>query len=158
VPDPQTMTPLQPSESPTGPTDEAWPVHRPVDRPIDRPVDWPVDRPVVRETARHLALVAMREASARGPRDTARVLDAPSAQLVGLLGHLRATVDRYVRERREAGLAVERVLPEVKGLVREALVIEGWPDSADTLMAQVVRWTIRAYYDQPEVARVSRGH
>jgi hypothetical protein len=77
---------------------------------------------------------------------------------VRLLGNLRSTVDGHVRERREAGLPVERVLREVKGLVREASVLEGWfdPAAADTLMAQVVRWTIMAYYDEPERAHVPR--
>jgi len=40
--------------------------------------------------------------------------------------------------------------------VREASALEGAFDSADTLMAQVVRWTITAYYDEPEPAHVSR--
>jgi hypothetical protein len=73
-----------------------------------------------------------------------------------LFGYLRSTVCRYVRARRGAGVPVERVLPEVKGLVREASALEGAFDSADTLMAQVVRWTITAYYDEPEPAHVSR--
>jgi hypothetical protein len=122
--------------------------------------DRPVDRPVVRETARHVALAAAREASKRGPlADAARALDAPSAELVRLLGQLRSTVGRHVGERREAGLPVERVLSEMQGLVREASALEGWFDPADALVAQVVRWTIMAYYDdEPECTHVPRCH
>jgi hypothetical protein len=120
-------------------------------------MDRPDDRPVLRETARHVALAAAREASTRGPlADPAATLEAPSAELQRLLGHLRSTLGRYVRQRREAGLPVERVLPEVKGLVREASALAGWFDPADTLMAQVVRWTITAYYGDPELAHVPR--
>ena len=117
----------------------------------------PDARPVMRETARDVALAADREMRTRGPlADAAGVLDAPSAELVRLLDHLRRTVGRHVRERRAAGLPIERVLPEVKGLVREATALEGWFDSADTLMAHVVRWIILAYYDQPELVHVPR--
>jgi hypothetical protein len=41
---------------------------------------------------------------------------------------------------------VERVLPEVKCLVREAESCEGWRDPSDALMAHAVRWSIEAYY------------
>ena len=88
--------------------------------------------------------------------DAAGVLDAPSTELVRLLAHLRSTLDGYVRERRAAGVPVERVLPEVKGLVREASALEGWFDGNDTLTAQVVRWTMTAYYDEPELVHVPR--
>jgi hypothetical protein len=118
-------------------------------------VDRPDGRPVVRETARDVVLAATREASTRRPHaEGAGVLDAPSAELVGLLGRLRSTVGRHVRARREDGLPVERALSEVKGLVREASALDGWYDSADALMAHVVRWAIAAYYDEPEPARV----
>jgi hypothetical protein len=70
-----------------------------------------------------------------------------SAKLVGLLGHLRLAVGRHVCDRRQAGAPIERVLPEVKGLVREAAAREGCHDPADALMQQVVGWTITAFYD-----------
>jgi ABC-type transporter Mla subunit MlaD len=115
------------------------------------------DRPVVQETARHVALAAAREPATGSPlADAAGALDAPSAELARLLGHLRSTVGRYVRERRAAGLPVERVLPEVKGLVRAAWAPEEWFDSADALTTQVVGWTITAYYDEPEPAHGPR--
>jgi hypothetical protein len=110
----------------------------------------------VRETARHAVLAAGRAASTRGPLADPEVLDAPSAELVRRLAHLRSTIDRYVRERREAGLSVERVVGEVRCLVRETESCEAWRDPADTLMAQAVRWTIEAYYDDPELAHVPR--
>jgi hypothetical protein len=86
-------------------------------------------------------------------------MDAPeevSPQLLRLLEHLRSTVARYVSARRAEGAAVERVLPEVKCLVREAESSEGWRDGSDVIMAQVVRWTIAAYYDVPELQHVPR--
>ncbi len=98
--------------------------------------------------------VAASEAPVAGP--VADPVDAPSLELVRLLAHLRSTVTRYVSERRAAGVPVERVIPEVKGLVRAAVSCEGWFDPADTLMAQVVRWAITAYYGQPELAHVPR--
>ncbi len=125
----------------------------------------PVDRPVVREAVREAARQAVDEAVTLGARASAAALGAvalaragagdaavtaaPSPALVGHLGHLRATLTRYVGERRDAGAPVERVLPEVKGLVREAAARELWLDTADALMGQVVRWTITAYYDHP---------
>jgi hypothetical protein len=122
-----------------------------------RVADGPDDRPLVRKTARDAALAATREASTRGLlADAGGAIQTPSAELVRLLGHLRSTVRRYVRARRGAGVPVERVLPEVKGLVREASALEGWFDSADTLMAQVVRWSITAYDDEPEPAHARR--
>jgi hypothetical protein len=122
----------------------------------DRAVDRPVAREAVRDAARH----AVDEAVTLGARESAAALTrvgagdagataAPSPALVGHLGHLRATLTRYVGERRDAGAPVERVLPEVKGLVREAAARELWLDTADALMGQVVRWTIVAYYDRP---------
>jgi hypothetical protein len=80
--------------------------------------------------------------------------DAPSPELLRRLAHLRATVTRYVWGRRAAGVPVERVLPEVKGLVREAMAREGWCDPSDTLLAPVVRWAITAYVERPELAHV----
>ena len=81
---------------------------------------------------------------------------APSAALVHLLQHLQSTVGAYVASRRAEGVAIERVLPEVKCLVREAASCEQWHDPADTLMTQVVRWTIDAYYEQPDLSHVPR--
>jgi hypothetical protein len=125
-----------------------------------RVVDRRDDQLVMRESARRVAVAATREAGTRGPLadvdDAGMLLGAPSGELMRLLGQLRSTVGCYVRERREAGLPVERVLPEVKGLVREASALEGWCDPADTLMAQVVRWTVVAYYDEPELAHGPR--
>ena len=67
-----------------------------------------------------------------------------------------SAVIRFAHERRDLGTPVERLVPEVKGLVREATACEGWCDPTDTLMAQVVRWAIAAYYDDPALAHVPR--
>ena len=82
--------------------------------------------------------------------------DGPSAELGRRLQHVQATVGRYTRERREAGTPVARVVLEVNALVRAA-GCDGWYGQADTLMAQVDRWTIRAYHDEQEVAHVARA-
>jgi hypothetical protein len=78
---------------------------------------------------------------------------ASSADLIGLLERLRMAVARYVCDRRVAGAPVERVLPEVKALVREAVAYEGWHDAAEALLRQVVGWTIATYYDAPGPAQ-----
>ncbi len=98
----------------------------------------------------------MADAVAASAAPAADPVDAPSLELVRLLAHLRSTVTRYASERRAAGVPVERLIPEVKGLVRDAASREGWFDPSDTLLAPVARWTITAYYDQPELAHVPR--
>jgi hypothetical protein len=47
------------------------------------------------------------------------------------------------------------VLPEVKGLVREAVACEGWYDPGETLMEQVVGWAVAAYYAEPKPSLVT---
>jgi hypothetical protein len=109
----------------------------------------------VRDAVRHTVAqeVRERERAAMGPTAAASAPapvgdTAPSTALVHLLQHLRTTVAAYVASRRAEGAAIERVLPEVKCLVREAASCEQWHDPMDALMAQVVRWTIDAYYEQ----------
>jgi hypothetical protein len=75
--------------------------------------------------------------------------DAASPELVRLLVHLRSMIACHVGALRSAGAPVERVLVEVKSLVREAVALEAWYDPSDALMGQVVHWTISAYYDEP---------
>lgn len=118
--------------------------------------DGAVDRPAVRDAARELAAEAATWEAHEGLAGMLRDDVQPSLTLLRLMGQLQATVTRYVGERRAAGAPVERVLPEVKGLVREAASAEGWFDPTDALMAQVVRWTIAGYYDQPELGHVPR--
>jgi hypothetical protein len=132
--------------------------------------DVPVARPVVREADGHAVRAAItkavvaRDAAERAaveswpvaPRDAAPSMQAStpaSADLIGLLDHLRLAVARYACDRRAAGAPIERVLPEVKGLVRDAAAYDGWYDPAEALMQQVVGWTITAYYDKPEPPR-----
>jgi hypothetical protein len=96
-----------------------------------------------------------RAPQASAARGSAAV-DAPSAELVQLLAHLWSTVVGYVHERRDEGVPVERVIPEVKGLVREAAVEEPWVDPAGILTERVIRWAIDAYFDEPELGHVPR--
>lgn len=77
-----------------------------------------------------------------------------SPELVERLAGLRTTVWSYVRRRRDAGAPVQRVLSEVRALVREALAWEGatgaWSDEvAEILTEPVVRWVIAAYHALP---------
>jgi hypothetical protein len=88
--------------------------------------------------------------------DDAAPATQPSADLVGLLDRLHTAVARYVGGRRLAGAPIERVLPEVKALVREAVAYEGWHDPAETLVQQVVGWTIAAFYDVPAPLQASQ--
>jgi hypothetical protein len=127
---------------------------------------------VVREADAHAGRSAIRQAAtqarARGAAERAALerppvatgaaapAPPPSAELVALLDRLRAAVGRYVGGRRRAGAPVERVLPEVKGLAREAVAYAGWHDPAEALMRQVVGWTIAAFYDAPAPRQASR--
>jgi hypothetical protein len=99
-------------------------------------------RPIARAVRSSLARGSARAAGA--PLTTA---DAHSAELTRLLSHLQATVRHFVHARRAAGVAVDRVIPEVVCLVRESESCEGWRDRSERLMAQVVRWSIDAYHD-----------
>jgi hypothetical protein len=76
--------------------------------------------------------------------------EEPSVELSRLLHRLRTTVARYVGDRCRAGAPVQRVLPEVRSLVREAVAYEGWYDPGETLMEQVVGWAVAAYYAAPK--------
>ena len=86
----------------------------------------------------------------------AHALDEPTPELLRVLTRLRTQLTRYVARRRAAGVPIERVLPEVKCLVRESQSVERWADPEGTLMSQIVRWSITAYYDEPELRHVPR--
>jgi hypothetical protein len=127
------------------------------------PADSPVDRPVVREAVRRTVTAAGEEARARvadaqrsGSTRRIEALDDPSPELRALLERMHSTVVGYVCVRRDQGVPVERVLPEVKRLVREAESSERWRDPSDLLMARAVRWSIEAYYDDPALRHVPR--
>ncbi len=125
--------------------------------------DVQVERAVVRDgdprAVRHAVASVVTNAVARDAAErAAEVWPRPAAgdaaasgerppDLDRLVAHLRATVARYVVGRHDAGAPIERVLPEVKGMVREAAACEAWYDADETLMRQVVGWTIAAYYD-----------
>lgn len=133
------------------------PADAPVARPVIRDADGYAVRSAISKISKAATEAVMQDAAERaamGSRlaatgDTASSEHA-SADLTRLLEQLRTAVARYVGERRLAGAPIERVLPEVKGLVREAVAHDEWHDPAAALMQQVVGWTIATYYDQPE--------
>ena len=73
----------------------------------------------------------------------------------GLL-EFRAEVARLARDRRTEGVGVERVIPEVRRLARAAASAAGVDDAADAVVVQAVRWSIEAYFDEPELRHVPR--
>jgi hypothetical protein len=100
------------------------------------------------------ARARLADAPRSGAADGVESLDAPSPELCRLLVHLRSTVTAYVVARRTDGIPIERVMPEMKCLVREAESCEAWRDPSDQLLAEVVRWGIEAYYDEPSQQHV----
>ena len=75
--------------------------------------------------------------------------EAASDPLVGLLAQLRAVTTRYVYALRAQGARPEQMVVRVKAFVRESMGAEGWsdPEATRVLTAEVVRWSIDAYYD-----------
>jgi len=71
-------------------------------------------------------------------------------RLVGLLALLRAETTRYVCALRAEGARPEQMLVQVKAFVHQAMVAEAWfdPEATRALTAEVVRWSIDAYYDR----------
>ena len=114
-------------------------------------IDRPIGRPVFREAMRGPVAGRVRTPADACTRPSTAapftVTDAPTPELTRLLHHLQTTVTSFVHARRAAGAAVDRVVPEVVCLVRESESCEGWRDSSERLMAQVVRWSIDAYHD-----------
>lgn len=58
---------------------------------------------------------------------------------------MRAAVTTYVGRRQGEGASVERVLPEVKALVRGAVCGAELREVAQLLVVHAVRWSIEAY-------------
>jgi hypothetical protein len=135
----------------------AWP-NTPADAPVAGAVVREADGHAVRSGIRNAAAQAVARAAAERAAMQSRPVttgDAaaapqPSADLVGLLDRLRTAVVRYVGGRRLAGAPIERVLPEVKALVREGVAYEASHEPAEALMRQVVGWIIAAFYDEAE--------
>lgn len=136
---------------------------RPADAPVVAAVGRDADPTAVSEA---IARAATQSASERAAAQSGRPAPAgggtgtatPSRALEQLLEQLRATLACFVEARRAAGAPVERVIPEVKALVREAAAHERWYDPTEQLMTQVVRWTIAAYYGTSEPSRVATLH
>jgi hypothetical protein len=80
-----------------------------------------------------------------------------SPTLARLLDQLRRAVSRYVASRREAGVPVERILPEVKAMVREASAYEQWFDADEALMGEVMGWATTAYHVRALPSQASGG-
>jgi hypothetical protein len=119
------------------------------------PAAWAITQAVTR--ASHARAAVVRASPVRlAQRDELPAVHESSPELVRLLEQLRATVTSYVERRRGAGAPVERVLPEVKALVRAAEPCIEWPYERGVFTARVVRWAIEAYYDQPELRHVPR--
>jgi hypothetical protein len=127
-------------------------VARSVVRDADGPADGRRDGDSVRAAMALAATAAVtQDAAERAALESRRAPTADDpADRAGLLDSLRTAVARYVSDRRRAGAPIERVLPEVKGLVRQSATSEGWFDPAKALLPQVVGWTIATYYDEPE--------
>jgi hypothetical protein len=89
------------------------------------------------------------------PLVDARIVSDVEAELADLLADLQLCVVNYVYRRRAEGAPVERVLPEVRCLVREAESCERWSDPDDLLVAQAERWSREAYADSTS-ARAAR--
>ena len=79
----------------------------------------------------------------RSPRDGA------ADPLVALLAQLRAVTTRYVYALRAQGARPEQMLVRIKAFVRDSMRAEEWsdPEATRVLTAEVVRWSIDAYYD-----------
>ena len=102
----------------------------------------------------------------RYPRSTTRALradrstaDGPTTHASALaesLAVLRAAVAGHVAARRTDGVPLERVLGEVSGLVARAELLEGSSDELGILLTQVRRWSLDAYFDEPELQNAPR--
>lgn len=120
-----------------------------------QPVERPVARPVAREASPRVTSAAARvhegmQALPWPSRDQAAdhaARQASSPVLRECLVGLRDAVEGYVGRRRDEGTPVERVLAEVKTLVRRAEGCDLSREATDALMPQVVLWGIHAFYD-----------
>ena len=155
MPDPH-PTPLAQPRAPRGAPGIAGRAEAPPSARV--PADGDVARPAVREAVRRAAAEEARArlADARrfGSAEGSDRLAEPPPEVRRLLARMESSVAGYVRARRAAGVTVERVLPEVKCLVREAESCEGWRDPSDALLAHAVRWSIETYYDAPALRHV----
>jgi len=131
----------------------------------------PAEAPVGRTAARGAVRLALREAvtheaherfadlmrlgGARSSAMSGEPFAGASPELLRRFELVRSAAGRYACERRDEGAPAERVAHEMRRLVQEA-AHAGWIDRADTLTAQVVRWTIAAYHDSPNLAHVPR--
>lgn len=94
-------------------------------------------------------------APAREPGPDTILVQAP--RLAALLDVDRQRVLDHVRRRRAEGASIERVIPELRCLVREAQSCEACCDPTDLLMAVVIGWAVESYLDPWEPRRGVHG-
>ena len=90
------------------------------------------------------------------PLADTRIVSGVESELADLLADLHLCVINYVYRRRAEGASVERVLPEVRCLVREAESCERWNDPDDLLVTQAERWSREAYADLTSTGALRR--
>ncbi len=88
-------------------------------------------------------------------RPDAALVESPG--LAMLLEVARQRIEAHVRQRRGRGASIERVIPELRCLVREAQSCEEWDDPDDVLMAVVAGWAVDAYVGRPARPHVVHG-
>lgn len=104
----------------------------------------------VRRALHTVRAVDTRPPGARMPaHDAGGPAEPQPAVLTGALAALRASVTMLVCARRAEGVPIQRVLPELKALVRHAEPALSGLETLTMLTEQVVRWAIEAYYDRP---------
>jgi hypothetical protein len=116
-------------------------------------------QPPMRDSVRR-ALAAVRAAEARSHRrrhGASPDTDAwPPPELTRRLDRLRTDLTLFVGRARAGGVSPDDLLPLVASLVREGDPRGEWPDGSDELMTKVARWSIEAYYDDPELRGAPR--
>lgn len=159
-------SPRPAADGPAAPS--AAPAARPGAAASSGPPDATVDRRPVHDSARVALRASLRaslcaslrasvaHAAPQGAARPVRVGRAAAREPVGRLVHLRAVLAEHVGARRADDAPVEQVLREVRALVREAEAAEGASDPSGVLATPVVRWSIGAYFDAPELRHVPR--
>ena len=115
---------------------------------LPKPVSTEVLEAAIQGAALHAAWQChdARESGAAGSGErSSETNDGASAHLVDRLRRLRATIAAHVAERRGGGVPVERLLAEVRTLVREAASCEHATDPSDTLLRCTSQWAAAAY-------------
>jgi hypothetical protein len=113
-------------------------------------------RPMRESVRRALAAVRVAEARSRRRASTPDGDAWPPPELTRRLDRLRTDLTLFVGRARAGGVSPDDLLPLVASLVREGDPRGEWPDGSDELMTKVARWSIEAYYDDPELRGAPR--